>query len=474
MTTPVNNELPGYQTRSKTKAQQEEAHGTNSPQNSQSDSSPSSDSETEESSEELNFPQDILHQQEENILEEIEDSQQDNTMADNEYTNSLLPPVFEASSCKDAARWIRLFNNFATTKGLTDAKYIGALYNRLSQEAQDWFDQLPDEGKDTKEHLEASFTDRFGKSDIAKCFEIKDLFARQQKTAESTDAYIDTMSKNSQDLAIAPEIVLQAVKAGLKAQIRTQILAQNPGSLEAIRKLARQVEDPNTQTPEATNLTAAVAAITHEIREVLTPLITRVNNIRTPPRMPSPAAQRNNLQPARDYPPRQVQFEEYNRQPCRNCGSGRCNYISCRARGQTCNYCNKLNHFKKVCYSFARDQANQNRASPGRDFNPRGPPPPRGYQGGNNRSRGYSPRQFDSSPREYQYPTNQWNPPRRSNNGAHQYRNYSPARAYPPRGSPPNVASYSPGRNQPFDSANRVEQPQQNDYQDPPEVNATG
>ena len=324
------------------------------------------------------LPQQHQLQQQQQEVEEI--------MADSE--SSLLPPIFTPTT-PDPERWLKQFTYYATMKGLNDVKYIAVFYNRLSPAIQDWVDSIPDAKKDTSVHLQEAFRLRFGPSETAKSFKLRELFTQQQQPTESINSYLDKMSKIAKDLEVTDAFLLKVITSGIHPNLRGQILLQNPQNVEDIRKIARQLEGPGTMEP-SNELKTALSDIKEEIRSILTPVISLVNATSSQQqRSPSPARKNQGYPPRQDYyqrdrtPPR-VHFSEQYRAPvpnsqfqgqgsrpvqyrpaqyqarypqgqsqgqCLRCGKqGRCIFGTCRASNATCGYCGKVGHFQQVCF----------------------------------------------------------------------------------------------------------------------------
>lgn len=175
--------------------------------------------------------------------------------------------------------------------------------------------------------------------------EIFNFRSCKQKANQSLDDFVTELrqlAKNCEFTNTDHEILSQVIQHCSSSRLRKRALREPDKSLKDILELGRSLELADTQA----------AAIEDE----------SVNSIHRPR---PPNNQKPRTTPTKtSHPTNNQRNKPLNTQTtCRNCGGQYPHNTACPAKGKTCNYCKKPNHFKTVCNKLKRRQQVNNMSS---------------------------------------------------------------------------------------------------------------
>lgn len=170
--------------------------------------------------------------------------------------------------------------------------------------------------------------------------EIFNFRSCKQKANQSLDDFVTELrklAKNCEFTNTDAEILSQIIQHCSSSRLRKRALREPNKSLTEIIELGRSLELADTQA----------AAIEDEA----------VNSIEhTHYRKPSDRHEPNTVQHSDKTKTKTPFPHQHVQKTCRNCGGQYPHQTVCPARGNTCNYCGKLNHFRSVCYKLKNKQ----------------------------------------------------------------------------------------------------------------------
>jgi hypothetical protein len=111
------------------------------------------------------------------VVEPIEPVWDDDDMAE----SGLNPPLFTGVGHQDAAAWHQNLLDFIDFKSVAADKRLPLFKIRLTGAASDWLVSLPDDQKDTFDHLTTAFLERNKPKEIEKYRYAKELFGQRQE-----------------------------------------------------------------------------------------------------------------------------------------------------------------------------------------------------------------------------------------------------------------------------------------------------
>jgi len=159
---------------------------------------------------------------------------------------------------------------------------------------------------------------------------------RVQGSSETAEKFITNLRILAQefDFKDPDEMIRDRIVFGTNsAKVREKLISKESAlTLDKAVELARSFQASQTQ------LSAMVGSSTNNSEETVH-LVQKQNTGKGP----------QGTQPSNSQPPRGTRL-------CGNCGRSHNSLSNCPARGQTCLYCKKANHFAEVCRSKARRQ----------------------------------------------------------------------------------------------------------------------
>ena len=154
----------------------------------------------------------------------------------------LLPAPFRGLAQEDPAEFWRRLQSYAEYRGLDPVANLRLVKAMLTEEACDWLESLPNDAKDTIDHLAESFKTRFIRPPVLRFKSACELFGRRQGNDESVDAYVSRLRGLSKRVEVNDDTLLYAFVSGLKPRIASFVLGKNPATVQAAIDDARIAE----------------------------------------------------------------------------------------------------------------------------------------------------------------------------------------------------------------------------------------
>lgn len=310
----------------------------------------------------------------------------------------IAPKPFEGRADEDAEFFVNYFERYSAYRGLNDINKLHLFGILLHGGAADWLSTLSSVDTATYASLLAVFKANYFKSEQLRWKEASELWNQPQGPTERVDDFITRIRRAARRLNITEDMLHYAVLNGLRSPIRCHVLQQGVKNLQATIDAARIAEssvatDPLTallmENIKATSLAAekqaadlrelsvkvsalsAAASTSASSQNVIhTPVASADSRYNQTDNRSLPRSSRNyNQRPVKQTPQR-LQRQNYvrmqlNRQSdrtpttplspaqgvdCTRCGAQHTNG-ACRADGQVCRRCGKMNHFARVCRS---------------------------------------------------------------------------------------------------------------------------
>ena len=243
-------------------------------------------------------------------------------------------------------KWVSKLQNFLVAHNITDAdqkKSILLLY--AGDQVSDIYDIIPDadkalgENEDAYEKVVALLNLKF-KSKTNLDFEINRFRQCVQKPNETLDQYYSELLKLASSCNFHD----------INREIRTQIV--HCGSSGRVRRKA--LREPNLSVTDLLDF-----ARTADIAEKQAALIENVNHLHINNADDDTHQHVNYIKPKNQYKTKEKQNKSLNN-TCRNCGREYPHVKSpCPAAGKTCNSCQKVGHFWRMCRSSGKGKPKQ-------------------------------------------------------------------------------------------------------------------
>ena len=312
----------------------------------------------------------------------------------------------------DAEEWLIYFLRYAEHKGWDKNATKGAFELMMRGNALHWLIGLNDETKRSMDSLMEAFKTTFLKSPELRWVEAQQMFTKPQTLIENVSSYVIRLRRIASRVNADSETIRHAFIAGLRPELRMQVLLKGAKTFEEAIHIARLAEAAGTgdsltalleeqirsSTKSADKQSAELRELTSRVNilanAVLDPHIVSSmgNKEQQAARDTSPQHDRvvTNYAPARplkDTPqnrqrvnygrmaaaqgrqsrqgslqsssrgqrqgpwPQQQQpmNQNFRGQACPNCGRQHNN--ECYAKGQTCRNCGKIGHYARCCRS---------------------------------------------------------------------------------------------------------------------------
>ena len=303
------------------------------------------------------------------------------------------------------------FLRYAQHKGWSAPQTKQALELMLRGPAFHWLNGLEPSQVATLDTLLDAFSKSFFKPAELRWVEAQEMFTKPQMSNESVTAYVIRLRNIAKHVHADNEVTRHALIAGLRPQIRMQVVLKGPKTFADVVEIARLAEASSAADPLSALLEEQLRIATKSADSqsaTLKTLLDRVNNLtaamqtnaaqdsfnmmddnatdNNPHDTTPPAAHASNRQ-RKDTPQnrqrtnysRNTTFQHQqqwnpNRQPgqwsntqppqappqtCPNCGYT--HRGECPARGQQCRRCDRFGHFARCCRSSRRPPPPQRR-----------------------------------------------------------------------------------------------------------------
>jgi len=308
-----------------------------------------------------------------------------------------MPSPFSGTGHENAQDWLNYFSRFAYFKQLDDRAAVSLFALLMRDTANTWYMSLPDDVRQNYATLTARFKEKYAPAPISMWRRASEFWSRDQRPQESVDEFYSDMMRKARDFNATDDMARYAIMRGLKPELRTYVMQQNPTSTAALLDAAKVAEATvvdtgslvNSEILEAiTRLERQVANNVNDNRRVTfnpspltvyprSPTLPRrderrgnVNGVRSPPYNQRGPPPRRANSPGRTLgTPQQLRQQTFMQPPmssaqrlprppatpgcivsCRNCGRNHA-IGACFARGKNCNNCGKPNHFAVSCRS---------------------------------------------------------------------------------------------------------------------------
>ena len=298
--------------------------------------------------------------------------------------SSLTPAPFHGKDTENSQDWVTYFTRYVTFKQLPQSASLALFALLMRGGANTWFCSLSDETRSDYDAVVDRFRAKYAPAPISLWRRASELWNRDQRPDESAEDYVSDMMRKARDVGAEPPMTRYAIVRGLRPQLRTYVMQQNPTTTAELLDAAKVAEativdsgpSVSSEILEAiSRLEQRVAAPVDTMRRVDTrrrspapfgrsPLTSRPSvrfddrrqpppfngyrgrdRGRTPP--PAPAPSQMSAGPLAPRPPSQA--------GCRNCGRVHA-ANACFAFGKQCHNCGKRNHFAVCCRSARRSE----------------------------------------------------------------------------------------------------------------------
>ncbi|CAC5366824.1 unnamed protein product [Mytilus coruscus] len=261
---------------------------------------------------------------------------------------------FKGDFTENPSRWWKLFENFVNLYW-DESKFCNAFPLFLEENAQIWFNGLPEDVTDTRENLKCEFLKKYQISHGQNFQKLSDFIDLKQQETESVAEYINRVNALSEDQDVG-QFKLTKLQYKCKPElVRLMSLGKWPETVEEAEVRLRSVE-ANFQYLEKCEKKETEDKIISELKPKIDMMFQQISAVNSKS-LQQPTASPTMVEPLLDDRKAKVQHRtrtprrQRRRNPCYRCSE--CDHIpsQCRFIRIKCNKCKSIGHKAKMCRS---------------------------------------------------------------------------------------------------------------------------
>ncbi|CAC5404427.1 unnamed protein product [Mytilus coruscus] len=261
---------------------------------------------------------------------------------------------FKGDFSENPSRWWKLFENFVNLYW-DESKFCNAFPLFLEENAQIWFNGLPEDVTDTRENLKCEFLKKYQISHGQNFQKLSDFIDLKQQETESVAEYINRVNALSEDQDVG-QFKLTKLQYKCKPElVRLMSLGKWPETVEEAEVRLRSVE-ANFHYLEKCEKKETEDKIIAELKPKIDMMFQQISAVNSKS-LQQPTASPPMVEPLLDDRKAKVQHRirtprrQRRRNPCYRCGE--CDHVpsQCRFIRIKCNKCKSIGHKAKMCRS---------------------------------------------------------------------------------------------------------------------------
>lgn len=207
----------------------------------------------------------------------------------------MFPTSFSGTDGCDPATWLENFNLYCQFRGLNEDGRRALFQLTMKDVAAMWLKTVPDEDRNQWNTLTTTFMERFALIESGASDKMKKIWTAKQGQTEPVRNYIDRVKALSAGLELADTVLVSAIEAGFKPEIRQFVARQQPKTMKTLLESAMLAE--RTAFPEAT-IPDALSNTLHRLEQKLDSVqLAAISRNDSPSRHHRPDSDANNLDP---------------------------------------------------------------------------------------------------------------------------------------------------------------------------------
>ena len=123
----------------------------------------------------------------------------------------------------------------------------------MKRSADTWFSSLPTADRANFTRVTALFEEKYAPAPISLWRKASELWSRDQKPQESVEEFYASMSRRASEVGATADMTRYAVIRGLRPELRTYVLQQNPTTITALLDAAKIAEATVVETGPSVN-----------------------------------------------------------------------------------------------------------------------------------------------------------------------------------------------------------------------------
>ena len=158
----------------------------------------------------------------------------------NSNSGLFMHPMFNGLPNEDVNEWLAKFDRLSIVYSWSNAKKLGALPLLLGGSALAWYQTLPTEVTSDFSQPGEQFKVRFGVTNLEFIFH-QELYSRKQGPNEPLSMYTEDIIRQCQPLSLSDVDMMKIFINGLKNDLKSHVILNQPKSFAEADTLARQI-----------------------------------------------------------------------------------------------------------------------------------------------------------------------------------------------------------------------------------------
>lgn len=298
------------------------------------------------------------HSKQQHDVDALQETLEGQTTHPKGHPGSFRAPIFRGEG-DDPLAFLEQYQMYSKFFGWTESQTYHAFPLSLVGTAQIWFSTLDKEQCDTLEHMMEKFRDRFLNPSQNWMLRQK-LLKRRQASTESVSDFAADIRKQAQRLAIPEQEQLHYFVQGLKPELRSHVILQQPENFEQAEQQAKIKSSVGESQGNNEVLAAIQRLISLQEKQIApAPLAAyseqnRGEN-RREPRSDNSDIRRIIQEEIRAERGQSRPFNDNNRRPLYNNRGDFGRGLRTTTGQIICNRCGRVGHFARACYQQQRN-----------------------------------------------------------------------------------------------------------------------
>jgi len=155
---------------------------------------------------------------------------------------SLTPPSFSGTQNENCKEWLKYFVRYITLQKLSESAGIALFALLMKGTADTWFSSFSDADRADFQRITTLFEAKYDPAAISLWHRASELWSRNQKPQESVEEFYSDMTRRANEVNVTADMTRYALMRGLRPELRTYVLQQNPTTTTALLEAAKIAE----------------------------------------------------------------------------------------------------------------------------------------------------------------------------------------------------------------------------------------
>ena len=155
---------------------------------------------------------------------------------------SLTPSPFHGNGTENAQDWLDYFKRYVTFKQLNANASLALFALLMRGTANTWYSSLSNTERENYDGVLERFATKYAPAPISLWRRASELWSRDQKSGETVEEYYSDMVRRAREVSASNEMTRFALVRGLRPELRTYVMQQNPATNDEFLAAAKVAE----------------------------------------------------------------------------------------------------------------------------------------------------------------------------------------------------------------------------------------